>query len=218
MSNSRADRQANLIRMTQQLTTHAQQLGVPSEPSPLAIKLGQGIFLAHSTTRRNFAKICDSQRILSQAKLAAQNGVPVDDCVEIQLGTSNDVFFYAASFRYPNTGCGFLFASTLEAENKESGTATPFDSGGLLHHIIRLNLSETEKDYLGHHELPIPEHRQYLGQSMTALFKDPKEYVEGVPPCHKGPLGLTSADPQGRHWTHEVRITESIQVQGSHNH
>ena len=84
-------------------------------------------------------------------------------------------------------------------------------------HVVSRNqdASKTEKDYLGHHELPIPEHRQYLGQSMTALFKDPKEYVEGVSPCHKGPLGLTCEDQHGRHWTHEVRIPESIQVQGS---
>ena len=135
MPNSRAERQANLTRMTQELSIHAQQLGVPSEASPLAIKLSQALFLAHSTTRRNFAKICDSQRILSQAKLAAQNGVPVDDdCVEIKLGTSNDVFFYAASFRYSDTACGFLFAAMLEDEDSKMGTATPFDSGGLLRH------------------------------------------------------------------------------------
>ena len=48
---------------------------------------------------------------------------------------------------------------------------------------------------------------------MMALFKNPKEYVEGVPPCHNSPLGLTCEDQ--RRWTHEVRIPDGIQVQGS---
>ncbi len=215
MSNSRIERQANFTRLTQELVTHAQQLGRPFEPSPFATKLSEGLFLAHSTTRSNFTKVCAAQRILSQAKLATERGVPLKNCAEIKLGTSNDVFFYAATFRYPTTACGLLFASSLEVENKEIGAATPFDSGGLFGHITRPNTIESEKTFLDKNEMPIPEHRQYLSQAMMALFNDPKEYVEGVPPCHNSPLGLIGKDQHGRHWTHEVRIPENVPVQGS---
>ena len=67
MSNSRTDRQANLTRLTSELTTHAQQLGVQSEPSPLAKKLSEGLFLAHSTADENFVKICSAKYLQSKA-------------------------------------------------------------------------------------------------------------------------------------------------------
>jgi len=46
-------------------------------------------------------------------------------------GNEDSVFFYVAPFRYPNTGCGLLFAATLESAHRDDGAATPFDSGWL---------------------------------------------------------------------------------------
>ena len=129
------------------------------------------------------------------------------------LGTTNDVFFYVAPFRYPKSNCGLLFSQTSEEAHKESGNATPFDSGGLRRTFTRSNPAESVNDFLARHELPTPEHRQYLGQGMTALFNQPLEYVNGTSPCHPNPVGLTGGDQ--RRWTHEVRIPRSGRVQGS---
>ena len=210
MSNSRIERQANLTRLTQEVVTHAQQLGVPCEPSPLAIKLSEGLFLAHSTMDENFVKICADQHLLSKAN----RGVALkEDCDEVVLGTTNDVFFYVAPFRYPKSSCGLLFSQTLEEQHNKSGIATSFDSGGLRRDITRSNPAEPLNDFLTRHEMPIPEHRQYLGQGMTALFNQPSDYVDGTAPFHSSPVGLTGGDQ--RRWTHEVRIPGSVQVLGS---
>lgn len=193
---------------------HAQKLELPFVTSPAAEKLSATLFLAHSTTDKKFAKICAAQCISSKGSLAAETGpaLPVD-CDEVLLGTSNDVFFYAGLFRYPNTSCGLLFSRTLEEEHQEAGVATPFDSGGLRRHVTLPDSAESIQSFLARHEMPIPGYRQYLCQVMTALFAEPKDYLEDVAPCHPCPVGLIGGD--SRRWTHEVRIPERVHVQQS---
>jgi hypothetical protein len=130
------------------------------------------------------------------------------------LGTADSVFFYVSPFRYPHTGCGLLFAHSLESEYENDGVATPFDSGGLMNKFIRPNPDEPPKEFLSRHELPIPEHRRYLCQSKDALFHTPADYVEGSHPRWPGPIGLDGGDQ--RRWTHEVRIPDRVPVRGSH--
>ena len=214
MSINRLERRRNLTRLSDELKSHAEQLRVSVEPSPAAKKLSSELFLSHSTRERHFAEICDAQCISSKANLALKSREPLPTCSdEVILDTSNYVFLFAAPFRYPNTGCGFLFTRTLEVEHNESGVATPFDSGGLLHHMTRPNPSESVNAFLARHEMPIPEHREYLGLVMTTLFDDPKAYLEGMSPSHPNPIGLTGGDY--RQWTHEVRIPEKVYIQGS---
>ena len=64
------------------------------------------------------------------------------------------------------------------------------------------------------HELPIPQHRRYLGLSMDILFHDPKDYIDGAEPHWPGPIGFTGGDQ--RRWTHEGRIRDQVFVRGSH--
>jgi hypothetical protein len=124
------------------------------------------------------------------------------------------VFFYVAPFRYPDTGCGLLFARTLEFHRSHDGVATPFDSGGLLKVFTRPDPAEPPRAFLSRHELPIPEHRRYLGLSMSVLFHQPEDYIEGSDLRWPGPIGLTGGDR--RRWTHEVRIPDRVFVRGSH--
>jgi hypothetical protein len=124
------------------------------------------------------------------------------------------VFFYVSPFRYPNTTCGFLFAKSLESQHRDGGVATPFDSGGLKGIFVRPDPAEPPRDFLARHELPIPEHRRYLGLSMAVLFDKPWDYFEGTDPFWPGPIGLTGGDH--RRWTHEVRTPDRVFVRGSH--
>jgi len=130
------------------------------------------------------------------------------------MGTADSVFFYVSPFRYPSTGCGLLFAGTLEHQHQDDGVATPFDSGGLLGIFTRPNSAESPQEFLARHEMPIPEHRGYLRLSMGLLFHKAEDYVEGLTPHRPGPIGLTGGDQ--RRWTHEVRIPDQVLVRSKH--
>ena len=209
--------QANLDGLCRSLEDYGQKngIGVPNPSSGAAAHLSDSLYLAHSTSGEKFSDICGSGYLASAARLAAARSQPLaPGGAEVILGTAGSVFFYVSPFRYPNTGCGFLFAKTLESDRSDDGVATPFDSGGLLKVFTRLDAAEPPRAFLSRHELPIPEHRRYLGLSMEVLFDKPEDYVEGLEPRLPGPIGLTGGDR--RRWTHEVRISDQVLVRGSH--
>jgi hypothetical protein len=209
--------QANLDGLCRRLEKYAKVngVGVPNPSSKAAARLSDSLYLAHSAADEKFADICASGYLASAARLAAdRNESLAPGRAVVVLGTAGCVFFYVAPFRFPQTGCGFLFAKTLESHRSDDGVATPFDSGGLLKVYSRLDAAEPPQAFLSRHELPIPEHRRYLGLSMEVLFHKPVDYVEGQEPRLPGPIGLTGGDR--RRWTHEVRISDQVLVRGSH--
>ena len=149
-----------------------------------------------------------------EALAAARSESLAPACAEVVLGTADSVFFYVSPFRYPNTTCGFLFAKSLESHYREGGVAAPFDSGGLMKIFARPNPEESPRDFLARHEMPIPEHRRYLGLSMAVLFDKPGDYFDGTDPLWPGPIGLTEGDH--RRWTHEVRTPDRVFLRGGH--
>jgi len=214
---SRHQWQANLDRLCRSLEDYADAngIGVPSPSSGAAAGLSDSLYLAHSTSRKNFRSVCNSGYLYSAASLAAAGGESLGPAgAEVELGATESVFFYLSPFRYPHTSCGFLFAKSLESQHRNDGVATPFDSGGLMRICIRPDPAEPLRAFLSRHELPIPEHRRYLGLSMEVLFDKPKDYVEGLEPRRPGPIGLTGGDH--RRWTHEVRIPDRVFVRGGH--
>jgi hypothetical protein len=209
--------QANLDELCRNLEDYAQKngIGVPNPSSSAAARLSDSLYLAHSTSGEKFSDICARGYLASAARLAAARSQPLaPGGAEFVLGTAGSVFFYVSPFRYPNTGCGFLFAKTLESHRSDDGVATPFDSGGLLKVFTRLDAAEPPRAFLSRHELSIPEHRRYLGLSMEVLFDKPEDYIEGLEPRLPGPIGLTGGDH--RRWTHEVRIPARVPVRDSH--
>ena len=214
---SRHQWQANLDGLCLSLEDYATKngIGVPNASSGAAARLGDSAYLAHSTSRKSFSSICDSGYLNSAASLAAARGASLPPaCAEVVLGTAGYVFFYVSPFRYPNTTCGFLFAKSLESHYRDDGAATPFDSGGLTKYLVRPDPAEPPQSFLARHELPIPEHRRYLGLSVAALFAKPEDYFEGTDPLWPGPIGLAGGDQ--RRWTHEVRTPDKVFVRGSH--
>jgi len=204
---------ANLDQLCRNLEEYGTTTS-PAGPRPStagAVRLSDSLYLANSASDKNFSAICASGYLTSAALLGKSLS---PDCPEVILETAGSVFFYVSPFRYPSTGCGLLFAHSLELHHDDDGVATPFDSGGLLKKLIRRNPAESPQEFLSRHELPIPEHRRYLRQSMDTLFHRPEDYVEGSHPRWPGPIGLDGGDQ--RRWTHEVRIPDRVLVRSSH--
>jgi hypothetical protein len=193
----------------------ANRFGTTGPPSATAARLSKSLYLAHSTADAKFADVCGNGRLFSSQRIAAERKKPLSTrCAGVLLGTADFVFFFAAPFRFPHTGCGLLFAASLESAHTDDGVAAPFDSGGLLKHLTWPNPAEPVLEFLLRHELPIPQHRRYLNMCMDVLFGRPEDYVEGTDPSLPGPIGLTGGDQ--RRWTHEVRIPEQVALRGSH--
>jgi len=207
---------ANLDELCRSLEDYAKTNPpeVPGQPSAMAAHLSDPLYLANSASDANFSAICASGYLFSAARLAPFGRSLAPTCPGVVLGTTGSVFFYVSPFRYPHTGCGLLFAHTLELHYENEGVATPFDSGALVKKFTRRNPAESPQEFLSRHELPIPEHRRYLCQCMDALFHKPEDYVDGSDPRRPGPIGLDGGDQ--RRWTHEVRVPDRVAVRGSH--
>ena len=156
---SRSRFEANLRRMLEELETYVskQKISVDGASDSLAGKIASNISLAHSTSDSNFVRICDGgAKLLSPANLDSK-GIKTlkPDAVERTLETSTFVFLYANAFSYPSSGCGLLFARSLETENREEGSATAFDSGALVNHFMRPDPAESPQDFFLRHQLPL---------------------------------------------------------------
>lgn len=203
---SRSQWEANLAGHYAALEALGKGAGVLIDLSQLAVKFSESMYLAHSTSDSKFSNICGTGYF--------SPGVPLADTkAEAVLGTAGSIFFFVSPFRYPQTNCGLLFARSLELQHREDGIATPFDSGGLKDVFTRRDPAETPRAFLANHEMPLPDHRRYLGLSMQVLFDNPVDYIVGKEPCRIGPIGLTGGDQ--RRWTHEVRIPARVDVRGS---
>lgn len=159
---SRLRWEANQAQLLRRLEVYAATNGIArSGQPPDAVKLGQSMYLAHSTASDNFSEICAAGRLLSAIQLAVVRGEALKpDAVEALLGTAGFVFFYVAPFQYPKTGCGLLFARSLEEYYRDDGVATPFDSGALVDVFTRPDPAEPPREFLARHELPVPDHRE----------------------------------------------------------
>lgn len=207
---------ANLHTLCDRLRAHLSAPGGPglAAETPRADKLSRELFLAHSTKPTKFARICQDSQLVSAAEFNRRKGQSLPpDHTDVKMGTSDCVFLYAAPFRFPHTVCGFLFAASLEDERSHDGAASPFDSGGLVHHISFPPEFASPAEFLRQHELPLPEHRDYLRLSMDNLLDQPEGYIEGRAPNGPSCLGLSGGDE--RMWTHEVRVPKRLALRGS---
>ena len=215
MSRDRWERNLKLLCRGVEDYAQANNVAIPDPPPPEAALLSRSLYLAHSAASDKFSGICGAGRLLSATQLAPRTGEALrPNSAEVLLGTADSVFFYVAPFRSPHTGCGLLFARSLEEYHKGDGVATPFDSGGLVAVFSRPDPAEPPREFLWRHELPVPDHREYLRLSLGILFEKPVDYVRGADPRWPGPIGVTGGD---RHrWTHEVRIPGQVPIRSGH--
>jgi hypothetical protein len=204
--------------MLRDLQNYAAKHGLAAAtPHQFANRISDGCLLSHATTVFRMNGVAAARIIYSQREFARQSGNPPSSpTTETRLGTDNDVFFFLAPFRYPGTNCGLLFKRSLEDLHSEQGSATPFDSGGIVD-STKCRLQDATEPVLGffeRHQLTVPEHRSYLQLALSTLFAQPWDYIDGIDPQMPGPIGLTGGD--ARRWTHEVRIPVSVPVDQRH--
>lgn len=110
---SRLRWEANLDELCRRLADYAaaNRVDVPGPMSEKAKGLSDSLYLAHSTTEERFGAICASGNLTPPRSVSPT-------CAEVVMGTAGSVFFYVAPFRYPNTGCGLLFATTLSERTR----------------------------------------------------------------------------------------------------
>jgi hypothetical protein len=173
--------------------------------------------LSHSTSTANVQAICSSGYLKSMAALIEEGVLKHrPECAEVALCTTNAVFFYVGPFAYPATTFGFLFSQTLETANHSEGSATPFDSGGLLRNFSwSTKQTESPLQFFDRHELPIPDHREYLELVINSLYPRPIDYLDPSAVVLKAnPIGLEGGDATRRR-THEVRIPGKVKLRST---
>jgi hypothetical protein len=128
------------------------------------------------------------------------------------LGLPPSSYLYAgrAHESFGNVALGF--AAGCEAAH--SGSATPFDTGGLMHPDRHINVRLTPDDgepqraeYTKSSEIPLERWRDVFARVLAAYFDDPVVYWHGRPRPWD-PEGLYELNADWRAWTFEVRFYE----------
>lgn len=171
--------------------------------------------LSHSTSQTVFDAIVATDQLLSNDA----RGV-ISRPVDIELGTTNDVFVYLGTPAFPKKEFAFVFKCSLTESNNCRAVATPFDSGGCATHFGLP--AGTHVAFVRNHELPVPECRGYLAAMLGHCFASVESYLSGYPyfecpGCHAAladPHGLQRSPSQdhGLDRVHEVRIEGKISL------
>jgi hypothetical protein len=141
-----------------------------ADPNSACKRYASELPLAHVRGTKGFKNIRDADPVLRSKQELYRLGIRAmrpndEDAVEIELSTDDDVFTHVGPFRFhhPHAACGFLFKPMVEQCPKTSNggierpIATPFDSGGLVDHLLPNVSREQRIKFLRQHELPVPE-------------------------------------------------------------
>jgi hypothetical protein len=140
----------------------------------------------------------------SESTLAAEES--------LDLGSS--LYFYAGR-AHPGFGLMAL-AFKAESESSHTGSATPFDSGGVCRGYIRLALSQAGQEalrrFVRESIVDLSRWRDEFAKFLAAYFSPLLAYWSDRP-CRSDPEQIF-ADPQNewRAWTYEVRFREVQQI------
>lgn len=209
--------QQNLLRLTADLDAYAHGndvcRGRVASPHPDCSLLARHMPLAHSQSAFALKSVAKEGRLCSPAEIARAAGANPPPPDKTKLDTDDFAFTYAGPFRYPNASCGFLFRAETEERISREAIAVPFDSGGVVHHLLPGQSLEVQKHFLRTHEMPVPEYRSYFERTLLLLFPSPWDYVQGSGPNPAGPIHIRRDDI--RSWTFEVRFERELRLTGN---
>ena len=132
------------------------------------------------------------------------------------LGLPRSAYFYAGRAHPAFGNVAMAFAAECEADH--TGSATPFDTGGLVHPArpIKLRLApadgEAERVQYGKESvIPLDRWRDVFAKILAAYFDDPVDYWSGRPRPWD-PEGLYELNDDWRAWTFEIRFSEGQSI------
>jgi hypothetical protein len=179
--------------------------------------IAQGIPLVHVSGR---------ERPFEITVQAPSHEIPTSDdteyysdltrAAEDKLGLSRSAYFYAGR-AHPLFG-NVAMAFAADCQTAHTGSATPFDTGGLMHprRPIQVRLNPTDGDaerasYGKASEIPLPQWRDVFAQVLAAYFDSAGDYWTGRPKP-LDPEGLYELNGDWRAWTFEVRFSEGQSI------
>lgn len=203
--------QQNLTRLLSELRDYACQEPQCStreaSPHPEAAAIAAGMPLGHSQSSRGFRGATADGRLLSRRSLLVEPDGDAHGSPLPPFHTDDCVFTFAGPFRRPRP-CGLLFRANTESRFTGMAIASPFDSGGLVRHLAPRQTSTDQEEFLREHEMPVPDYREYLAETLSLLFESPWHYVSGRGPDLPGPIKVRRTD--ARSWTFEVRFQQEL--------
>jgi len=132
------------------------------------------------------------------------------------FGLPRSAYFYAGR-AHPSFG-NVALAFAADCETGHTGSATPFDTGGLLHprRPIRLGLVPADGDaeraqYGKDSEIPLDRWRDVFAHVLAAYFDRASDYWAGRPKP-LDPEGLYELNDDWRAWTFEVRFSQGQSI------
>ena len=134
------------------------------------------------------------------------------------LGLPPSAYFYAGR-ACPDFG-NTAFAFAAECEVGHTGSASPFDTGGLMsqrsHLKLRLNPNDGEAERVTFGKastIPLDRWRETFGTFLTAHFDSDSDYWHKTPNGHNAE-GRFELNTDWRAWTFEIRFSEGQSIHG----
>ena len=132
------------------------------------------------------------------------------------MGIPPSAYFYAGR-AHPDFGCVAL-AFSAACEGAHDGSASPFDTGGLVHprRFVGVRLVPTDGEverveYGRNSQIPLNQWRNVFARVLAAYFPANIDYWNGKPrPCD--PEGLYELNTDWRSWTFEIRFYEGQSI------
>lgn len=182
---------------------------------PLAREIASKVPLIHVTKGELLTLVVSKppQEITSSVAGRSDRAIEVEDA----LGLGRCLYFYAgrASKDFGDFALAF---SDPSFEDRHTGSATPFDTGGLYRGFILWNLPDRElwrlKEFVDNSRVPLAVWRDGFARFLAAYFASPLDYWSARPKM---------ADPEGillhpsnswRSWAFEIRVHEGENIFG----
>ena len=136
---------------------------------------------------------------------------------EEQLGLPPSAYFYAgrAHPRFGNVAMAFAAG----CEDSHTGSASPFDTGGLVsnppHLKLRLSPTDGEAERVSFGKaslLPLDQWRATFGKFLAAYFDSDVDYWLKAKPSVHDPEGRIESNTDWRAWAFEIRFSEGQSI------
>jgi hypothetical protein len=184
---------------------------------PVCRKMAERIALVHVSGREKpFSTTVESPPYAVPTSDDHDYCTDVTRQAESRLGLKPSAYFYAGRAHPAFGNVALAFAAKVEAVH--TGSATPFDTGGLVHQnrYIKVRLNPTDSDdervaYGRASEIPLHQWREVFAKVLAAYFASEADYWRGKPLPHD-PEGLYELNHECRAWTFEVRFSEEQSI------